>query len=241
MARMNRLTIGAGDDTIATALLLMLDRETGELTYTSAGHPPALVVAPDGTRFLEDGRSMPVGAADAAVFREGNAVLEGGATLVLYTDGLVERRDIPLDRRLEELAEVAGSGALELEDLCDRLLRRLLGEGERADDVALIAVRAEPAALQQISLRLPAEPDALLGLRRRLARFLHSAGATEAESYEITLAISEAAATRSSTPTGRATPASRWRSRSRATSWSRRLGIRAAGERAAEPATAGAG
>ncbi len=192
MGRMNRLTIGAGDETIATALLLMLDRETGELTYTSAGHPPALVVGPNGTRFLEDGRSMPVGAADAAVFREGTAVLEGGATLVLYTDGLVERRDIPLDRRLDELAEVAASGALELEDLCDRLLRRLLGEGERADDVALIAVRAEPAALQRISLRLPAEPDALVGLRRRLARFLHSAGATEAESYEITLAISEA-------------------------------------------------
>jgi PAS domain S-box-containing protein len=192
MARMNRLTIEAGEETIATALVLMLERETGELTYSSAGHPPALVVCREGTRFLEGGRSMPVGAAEAAVFREETAVLEAGATLVLYTDGLVERRDQSLDERFEELAEVAARGALGLEDLCDRLLAQLLGPGDPADDVALIAVRTEAVATHGINLSLPAEPDALLGLRRHLGRFLHSAGATEAEAYEITLAISEA-------------------------------------------------
>ena len=192
MSRVNRLTIRSGDEIIATALLLMLDRETGELTYASAGHPPPLVLGRAGPRFLEDGRSVPVGATDAAVFREGMALLEPGAALLLYTDGLVERRDSPLGSRLDELAEVAAPAALGLDELCDRVLARLLGEGERADDVALIAVSAEPGALHHISLRLPAEPGALVGLRRRLARFLHAAGATEAESYEITLAISEA-------------------------------------------------
>jgi PAS domain S-box-containing protein len=192
MARLNRLTLSAGDDTIATALLLMLDRETGALTYSSAGHPPPLVVGSEPPRFLEGGRSVPIGAAEAAVFREGAAVLEAGATLLLYTDGLVEVRDAPLDERLEQLAEVAAGGGIGLEEMCDRVLGALLGSGERADDVALIAVRAEAAALQRVSLSLPAEPDALVGLRRRLARFLHAAGATEAEAYEITLAISEA-------------------------------------------------
>jgi PAS domain S-box-containing protein len=192
MARMNRLTIEAGEETIATALVLMLERETGELTYSSAGHPPALVVYREGARFLEGGRSMPVGAAEAAIFREETAVLEAGATLVLYTDGLVERRDQSLDERFEELADVAAGGALGLEDLCDRILAQLLGPGEPADDVALIAVRTEAVSTHGINLSLPAEPDALLGLRRRLGRFLHSAGATEAEAYEITLAISEA-------------------------------------------------
>jgi PAS domain S-box-containing protein len=192
MARLNKLTIGAGEDTIATVLVLMLDRETGELTFSSAGHPPALVIDREGTRFLEGGRSMPVGAAEGAIFRQETAILEGGATLVLYTDGLVERRDISLDERLAQLAEVAGSESQGLEELCDRILDALLGSGDPADDVALIAVGAEPAALSGISMRLPAEPGALVGLRRRLARFLHTAGATEAESYEITLAISEA-------------------------------------------------
>jgi PAS domain S-box-containing protein len=192
IARLNRLTLRGGDDTIATVLLLMLDRETGELTYTSAGHPPPLVLGGDGPRYLEDGRSVPVGATEAAVFRQGSAVLEPGDALLLYTDGLVERRDVSLDRGLERLAEVAATGTLGLEELCDRVLGGLLGSGERADDVALIAVRSEPAALQSIGLRLPAEPGALVGLRRRLARFLRAAGASEAESYEITLAISEA-------------------------------------------------
>jgi PAS domain S-box-containing protein len=192
IARLNRLTLRGGDDTIATVLLLMLDRETGELTYTSAGHPPPLLLGRDGPRYLEEGRSVPVGATEAAVFRQGSAVLDPGDALLLYTDGLVERRDAPLDRGLERLAEVAATGTMGLEELCDRVLGGLLGSGERADDVALIAVRSEPAALQSISLRLPAEPGALVGLRRRLARFLHAAGASEAESYEITLAISEA-------------------------------------------------
>jgi anti-sigma regulatory factor (Ser/Thr protein kinase) len=192
LARLNRLTLRGGDDTIATVLLLMLDRETGEITYTSAGHPPPLVLGRDGPRFLEGGRSVPVGATDAALFRQGSAVLEAGDALLLYTDGLVERRDSPLDHGLERLAEVAATGTLGLEELCDRVLGGLLGTGERADDVALIAVRAEPAALQHVSLRLPAEPGALIGLRRRMARFLHAAGASDTEAYEITLAISEA-------------------------------------------------
>ena len=69
----------------------------------------------------------------------------------------------------------------------------MLGEGEPGDDVALLAVRPLPAAAEQISLTLPAEPASLAGLRRRLARFLHATGASEAEQYELTLTICEAA------------------------------------------------
>jgi anti-sigma regulatory factor (Ser/Thr protein kinase) len=59
--------------------------------------------------------------------------------------------------------------------------------------VALLAVRPLPAASERISLTLPAEPASLAGLRRRLARFLHATGASEAEQYELTLTICEAA------------------------------------------------
>jgi PAS domain S-box-containing protein len=194
MARVNRLATGGPEDSVlGTALLLMLDRETGDLVYTSAGHPPPLVLGSDGVRFLEDGRSMPIGAADAAVFREGAAVLEPGSTLLLYTDGLVERRDVPLDERLRELAEVAERTNGSLEEVCDGVLSGVLGEEAGADDVALIAVRTEPVPAQRLVLTLPAEPGALVTLRRRLARFLHGTGASEMEAYEITLAISEAA------------------------------------------------
>jgi PAS domain S-box-containing protein len=194
MARVNRLAAsGAEDSVVGTALLLMLDRETGELTYTSAGHPPPLVLGPDGAEYLEGGRSMPVGAAQAAVFREGTATLLPGSTLLLYTDGLVERRDIPLDERLEELAEVAVRASGTPDDICNRVLAGVLGAGAGADDVALIAVRTEEAMARHLRLTLPAEPGSLVTIRRRLARFLNGTGASDMETYEITLAISEAA------------------------------------------------
>jgi PAS domain S-box-containing protein len=192
MARVNRLVISGEEEAMATVLYLVLDRETGDLSFASAGHPPPLLLAPDGARFLEGGRSVPVGAADPGIFREATAVLPSGATLLLYTDGLVERRDTPLEHRLEELAAAAGHAEGELEGLCDSVLAAVL-DADPSDDVALLAVRPQPAASDAMRISLPAEPESLIGLRRRLGRFLHAAGATELETYEITLTVCEAA------------------------------------------------
>jgi PAS domain S-box-containing protein len=192
MARVNRL-VTSGEDAMATVLYLVLDRETGEVTFSAAGHPPPLLLAPDGPRFLEGGRSMPVGAADPAVFREASGVVPPGSTLLLYTDGLVERRGVPLEDSLDKLAEVAGEADENLERLCDRVLAAVLPELEPSDDVALLAVRPSSASAEAIRLSLPAEPESLALLRRRLERFLHAAGADELESYEIMLTVCEAA------------------------------------------------
>jgi PAS domain S-box-containing protein len=194
VARLNRLVTSGGEEAMATVLYLMLDRETGEVAFTSAGHPPALVLSPSGaTSFLEGGRSLPVGASDSAVFREELATIIPGSTLLLYTDGLVERRDVPLDDRLAQLAVAAGTAGGELDDLCEQVLSGVLGQVEPADDVALLAVRPAPVSAERISMVLEAEPEVLGGLRRRLARFLHAVGASDEERYEITLTISEAA------------------------------------------------
>jgi PAS domain S-box-containing protein len=192
VARLNRLVTSGVEEAMATVLYLVLDRETGEVVFTSAGHPPPLLVAPEGARYLEGGRSVPVGAADSAVFREGMAVVPPGSSLLLYTDGLVERRDVPLQRRLEELAVAAGAPEDDLERLCDRILDRLLGDPP-VDDVALLAVRPEPVRADRFDLSLPAEPGSLVVLRRRLGRFLHAAGASQADAYEVTLTVCEAA------------------------------------------------
>jgi PAS domain S-box-containing protein len=193
VARINRLVMSGVEEVMATVLYLVLDRETGELSFSAAGHPPPLVLAPDGPRFLEGGRSVPIGASDPAVFREASAVLPPGSSLLLYTDGLVERRDEALDRRLDKLAAVAGAADGPLDALCERVIEVVLGQGEPGDDVALLAVRPLPAPSDRISLTLPADPSSLAGLRRRLARFLHATGASEAEQYEVTLSICEAA------------------------------------------------
>jgi PAS domain S-box-containing protein len=193
VARLNRLVATSGEDAMATVLYLVLDRETGELTFTSAGHPPPLILSRHGPRFLEGGRSVPVGAADPAIFREETETLPPGASLLLYTDGLVERRDIALQDRLGQLKAAASAAGGELEDICDQVLRGVLGSQDPVDDVALLAVRPEPASAEQLSLTLPAQQESLPGLRRRLGRFLHAAGASDAEQYEITLSVCEAA------------------------------------------------
>ena len=193
MARVNRLVMTGGEEVMATVLYLVLDRETGEVCFASAGHPPPLVLAPDGARYLEGGRSVPIGAVDSAVFREASGVLPPDSSLLLYTDGLVERRDVPLEQRLETLAETADSAVGELEGLCDAVLAGVVGHQMPSDDVALLAVRPRPVAGEAIRFSLPAEPESLADLRRRLGRFLHAAGASEVELYEITLTISEAA------------------------------------------------
>jgi anti-sigma regulatory factor (Ser/Thr protein kinase) len=127
------------------------------------------------------------------VFREGTAVLPSGSSLLLYTDGLVERRDVSLERRLEELALAAAAPEDDLERLCDRILGGVLGDPAPIDDVALLAVRPEPVPADRFDLSLPAEPGSLVVLRRRLGRFLHAAGASQAETYEVTLTVCEAA------------------------------------------------
>ncbi|HEY1276297.1 MAG TPA: SpoIIE family protein phosphatase [Thermoleophilaceae bacterium] len=193
MSRINRLVMSGVEEVMATVLYLVLDRETGHVTLTSAGHPPPLVLGHHDPYFLEGGRSVPVGAADPAVFRETEATLAPGSTLLLYTDGLVERRDVPLEDRMHQLAAAAAAAGGELEDLCDQILAGVLGPNEPSDDVALLAVRPEPVSAERLHLSLRAEPGSLIGLRRRMGRFLHALGASDAETYEITLSVCEAA------------------------------------------------
>jgi PAS domain S-box-containing protein len=193
LARLNRLAMSSDEGVMATLLYLALDRDTGEVSYASAGHPPALLLTPEGTQYLEGGRSMPVGAAEIATFREERTTLPLDSTLLLYTDGLVEQRGTPLDDRFADLAAAAAAGSGDLEKLCDEILAGVLGGAEPTDDVALLAVRPDPVDPRHFDLTLPAEPEVLSRLRRRLGRFLHAAGASEDETYEVTLTISEAA------------------------------------------------
>ncbi len=194
LGRLNRLLMKESGELMATALFLLLDRDTGELCYSSAGHPPALVVRRGGEpRYLEGGRSVPLGTSEGSTFRQEADIVEAGSTLLLYTDGLVERRDTPLEDRLAQLSTVAAIADGELGDVCDQILGGVLGGNRPSDDVALLAIRPAPPAAGSISLRLPADPAALAQLRRRMSRFLQSAGASRDEEFEITLAVSEAA------------------------------------------------
>ncbi|MGX6601600.1 SpoIIE family protein phosphatase [Micromonosporaceae bacterium Da 78-11] len=123
----------------ATLCLFTLDPATGEVRLASAGHPPPLLRTADGVSFLPTrGTLLGLTASRPA---ELEFVLPPGGTLVLYTDGLVERRDADIDVGLAALARAAVEVETSLDAFCQRLLVQLAGRGQQADDIAVVALR----------------------------------------------------------------------------------------------------
>jgi GAF domain-containing protein/anti-sigma regulatory factor (Ser/Thr protein kinase) len=181
---------------MATLAYMVLDPQSLTYSLASAGHPPPLVLGRDGdVDLIEEGRSPPLGAVAETLFGETSGTLEPGATLLLYTDGLVERRDMWVDEGLERLTlEAAAAAGSTPDELCDRLLSALVPHGGGADDVALLALRLTPVSRDRLALRLPAEPDVLASLRRTLRPWLEGLGASDDEVYDMLVAVTEAAA-----------------------------------------------
>jgi anti-sigma regulatory factor (Ser/Thr protein kinase) len=120
--------------------------------------------------------------------------LPPAATLLLYTDGLTERRDRSVDEGFERLATAMASAPTEPQAACEEILRALLGDDQPGDDVALLALHRTQVAAHGVDLELPAEASALPHLRRVLRNWLDQLGANDQESYDLILATSEAAA-----------------------------------------------
>ncbi len=141
LAQSHRFLAGLDPELLATCCYLILDTASGELTWASAGHPPAVVRAPGGTvRFLDGEPGPPLGTPVQASHPEGRTQLEAGSLLVLYTDGLVERRDESIDAGLDRLAAALGAGPWPAEAALDHLIAEVL-RTEPNDDVALLGLR----------------------------------------------------------------------------------------------------
>jgi anti-anti-sigma factor len=136
-------------NTMASVVVARLEPADGgahHLHWSNAGHPPPVLVTPDGEvrTLLAQRRDLFIGVAAETTRTDSSVLLEQGSTVLLYTDGLVERRDRPARDGVLDLQEaVRDLGPLELEDLCDALLDRLV-PGRAQDDVALLAVRIRP-------------------------------------------------------------------------------------------------
>ncbi|MFG2988949.1 SpoIIE family protein phosphatase [Streptomyces sp. NPDC048257] len=134
-----------GLETIATCVYAVYDPHTAQCHLSLAGHLPPVLLHPDGTRELLDlPTGAPLGGCGVA-FRTTSLVIEAGDQLVLYTDGLVETRDEPIDTRLEVLLDVLDDPSRSLEETCDLLLHTLRHPGDH-DDVALLIARTTPEA-----------------------------------------------------------------------------------------------
>jgi PAS domain S-box-containing protein len=141
---------GLGMDTMATAAIARLEQTdeekaagTTRVRWSNAGHPPPLVIHHDGriAELFTARTELMLGVDPATPRSETVVTVRRGSTLLLYTDGLVEGRDLPLDDGIARLkAVLAELGGRPLDELCDEVIERLRPEGLQ-DDVALVAVR----------------------------------------------------------------------------------------------------
>jgi serine phosphatase RsbU (regulator of sigma subunit)/anti-sigma regulatory factor (Ser/Thr protein kinase) len=182
---------------LVTLLVGLLTPDLCTFRYVSAGHPPPLVVGPDGAVFASDHRANPpLGLPQPPSFVEEEVAMQPGTSVLLYTDGLIERRDESLDSGLERLrgaAERVLNGTAPNDAITD-LLERVLSGPRPADDVALMLLHRDANPAAELEFAVDARARSLLTIRRALSRWLEDHEMRQAVANEIVMAVHEASA-----------------------------------------------
>jgi anti-sigma regulatory factor (Ser/Thr protein kinase)/putative methionine-R-sulfoxide reductase with GAF domain len=193
LKRLDRLLQTIRGRGMATAAYGVIAPDTGTVRLANAGHPPPVRISASGeARLMEATTAPPLGTLPYPTYREVETNLGPGETILMYTDGLIERRGEALTLGLERLRQAA-SGVTSAELRCERVIQSLVPDLAAADDVALVALRNE-LVQPDIYLRLPADPHVLSRVRQVLRRWLHAHGAHAEDIAAITLACGEACA-----------------------------------------------
>ncbi|KIF01100.1 phosphatase, partial [Streptomyces sp. RSD-27] len=140
MEWLNEVALRTPGQPTATAVCALFDPADRSLRWSEAGHPPVLLLRGGRARFLQGAHNILLGALPGAGYGDTATELRSGDTLLLYTDGFIERRNIGLDESLEALrraAERLQPGPAE--ELADRLMAAVLGDTD--DDTSLVVVR----------------------------------------------------------------------------------------------------
>jgi PAS domain S-box-containing protein len=183
----------AAESQMATLLYMVVEPSESRIDWVNAGHlAPLLVNGFDAPEFLEGSGSVPLGVLPFPSYEKESATMEPGSSLVLYTDGLIERPGQHLDDGMAELAERVREAPEDPEELCEHLLRTLVPAEGAPDDVAILALRNLPF-VERFRFDFTSEPEALSKMRSILRRWLHHAGAADREIAEIVTACGEAA------------------------------------------------
>ncbi len=189
---LNRCARGANGTSFATAVCVVIEPNTGHLRYSSAGHPPVVVVEPDGTVTRLDGaQGLPFCALASGSRPEASLSLTPGALVVLYSDGLIERRSSPIDDRLAQLEDLVGTvAAYPLAVIADRLVADMTLTGDVEDDIVVVCCRFAPVE-SVLDRRFGADVDELAVIRSELRRWLTS---HDLEYDDVLIAVGEACA-----------------------------------------------
>jgi len=193
LERLDRLIDTLPEAAMATLAYGEADLEAGQLVYACAGHPPPVFLPAEGEpELLWEGRSTPLGSSFGGGRPEATRSFAPGDTIVLYTDGLVERRTAGISIGLDTLVEsVRAAGGVEPSALVERILTACLSTDEQEDDVCVLAVSR---LADRFAYEFPAAPVEVAGLRHSLATWLEGVEVVPELARDVVLATSEAAA-----------------------------------------------
>jgi serine phosphatase RsbU (regulator of sigma subunit)/anti-sigma regulatory factor (Ser/Thr protein kinase) len=195
LARLDRLADSALDTSFATVVYAVLDPTEGVCRVSSAGHPPPVVAYPDGrVHLIESAGGLPLGTGMKARYRQRRIDLPAGSVLVLYTDGLVERRGRSIDDGLAELQAAVAAAPKDPDLLLEHILEHVVGSDERRDDIALLAARLLPVAPKVLELRVRADLDSMDLVRDALRAWLDGVPIDRRAAEDLVLATWEGCA-----------------------------------------------
>jgi anti-sigma regulatory factor (Ser/Thr protein kinase) len=177
---------------MTTLIYAVIEPDRGRLRLVNAGHPPPALVIPGGSARLLEGSCPALGIAEICRAPEIVVDFPPGATLALFTDGLIERRHEGIDAGLGRLLSALGGAPGDVDAVRDDVIEACLGPERVDDDVTALFVRAEAALGETVRLTLTPDPDALAALRRMLRRWLIEMGAAPDEMGGIVMAANEA-------------------------------------------------
>jgi len=171
-----------------TVFVAILDAQSETLSYSSAGHVPAVLADGEAApQLLIDARSVPLAVHRDESRPQASATLTGGSTLLLYTDGLVERRGEPIDAGIARVGDVlTRTTELPVDTVADTMLEQLAPALGYDDDVAIVLYRHPGPALV---IEIDAIPARLTDVRHQLTAWLHSAGVSEMQAADIVLVV----------------------------------------------------
>ena len=179
---------------MATVIYATLNLNTWEARIARAGHPYPLLIGADGVReFLTDAGGPPIGTLGGHVYDEQVVTLSPGETLLLYTDGLIERRGQQLSDGEAALSDMAAASPDEPELKCQAIISGLTKDAAIADDIAILAVQTV-GFHKLLEVEVPAEPAHLATSRHLIRRWIEANGGTDDDCAAFAIAVSEACA-----------------------------------------------